>query len=93
MSNNRFGVREVTESIMINEKDVFIVCNTTKNIDVRLVTANGTLNFYYVKNIGSGVVSIIPDCTDTIDGATGDTLLQYDAICLVDFSKGQWIKP
>ena len=93
MANNRFGVREVNESIMINEKDVFIVCNTTKNIDVRLVTANGTLNFYYIKNIGTGVVSVLPDCVDTIDGATGDTLLQNDAICIVDFTKGKWIKP
>ena len=93
MANNRFGVREVTNSITINEKDVFILCNTSSDITIRLVTANGTLNLYNIKNIGTGIVSIVPDCTDTIDGATGDTLLQYDAICLLDFVKGKWIKP
>jgi len=93
MTNKDLGIREVNQNCIVNEYDVLIVGNSSGNITVKLVAANGTSQVFYFKNIGTGTMTITPDCLDTIDGDTTVALTRWDSLCTVDYAKTKWLKP
>lgn len=64
---------------------IVILGNTSGgNITVNLPAASGnTGRFYYIKNTGSGVVTIDGNGSETIEGETTQQLLQEDCALIV----------
>jgi hypothetical protein len=93
MVNKDLGVRIVDNNCIVNEHDVLLICNSTVAFTVKLVKASGSSQVFFIKNINTGTVTILPDCTDTIDYYTSITLEQWEGICIVDYSSSKWLKP
>lgn len=66
------------------------LCNSASPFTLGIATAVG-INGYClnIKNIGAGVVTVDPNSTETIDGATTVSLAQYSSITIVA-SGGNW---
>jgi hypothetical protein len=69
--------------------DVVIRCNGTFAVTLPAATATG--KHYYIKNVGTGVITITPAGTDKIDGqSTIVSNSQYDDVEIIDGASGAW---
>jgi len=92
MKNKDLGIRIVSNNTIVNENDVLIVCDSTEAFTIKLNKASGSSQVFFIKNIGSGEVTITPDCSDYIDYSIAISLNQWDCACIVDYTNGKWVK-
>ncbi len=77
--------------------------DTTLTADNEMVLASGTITItlpkvastpgkmYHIKNTGTGVITVEPDGTETIDDETSVEISQYDCMDIVSDSTEWWI--
>jgi len=76
----------------ITRMNQFLVCNSSDPIVLSLKRkATGTACGYYIKNVGSGTVTVTPVVNDFIDGSATRGLSQYESIYIIDYSLNNWI--
>lgn len=87
----RVVISEKSTTYVITSADEVILADGT--FDVTLPSAVGLEGKEFtVKNIGSGTITILPDGSETIDGASSKTLsVQYDYIKVVSDNVEWWI--
>ena len=90
--NKDLGIRIVDNNIIMNERDVLLVCNSTVAFNVKLPRASGSGIIYFLKNINTGTITVLPDCVDTVDYYTSLTLFQWDGASIIDYAVGKWLK-
>jgi len=70
----------VTSAYSVTYQDFMVEC-TSGTFAVTLLSAAGiTGQEFEVKNSGTGTITVTPDGSETIDGATTKLLVQYDAM-------------
>jgi len=73
----------------VNSEDALIRCNGT--LTISLPASRGSGQLLYIKNVGTGVVTISPSGADTIDGQASLLLnMQYQGNTICDGSTGNW---
>lgn len=79
-----FNYTAQTATYTASATDYFIDC-TANTFTLSLPTAVGiTGRVYVIKNSGTGIITIDPNSTQTIDGATTYTLaVQYESISII----------
>ena len=87
---NRSVVYETTTYTVLSTDDM-IVCNSTGSFPVNMIASTGNGKAYTIKNINTGIVTVTPDGSDTIDGETEQLLNQWDSVDLVDSLVGTWV--
>lgn len=85
-------VRHVKSDSVAYEFDSVIICEAPTDMTLRLHSAHGSRNTYLIKNMGSmSILSITPDCVDTIDSfAFSFDLFSYESLLIMDDSVGNW---
>lgn len=81
----------VTSDYTIVEDDDLIVCDTTNNITITLIESTGLGRVLNIKNINTGIITLVGNGIATIDGEVSQTILQYDNIQLSDYKVGIWL--
>jgi hypothetical protein len=87
-ANNALTVTTQTTTYNILVTDDLIRCNGT--FTVALPAATGTGKPYTIKNVGSGLITIDGNGSDTIDGSLTQSLLSLESLTLVDSATGVW---
>jgi len=83
---------KITSTCDITKMNQLLVCSSSDPIVISLKRlATGTACGYYIKNIGSGTVTVTPVVDDFIDGSATKELLQYESIYIIDYSLNNWI--
>jgi len=78
---------DVTGSYTVRTDDMLIACSGTFELALPAVTDGKR---YIIKNIGTGVITLLPDGSETIDGAvTLQLILQYDYVSIV--GSDEWL--
>lgn len=88
---NQNAVTVITGNYTILSTDRVIVCNSSGDLTVTLphpISSSG--RHHIIKNIGTGVVTIDGNGTDTIDGELTQALNQWDAVELMAYASGKW---
>ena len=75
----------------VTATDFVIIGNRGSNIALYLPAATGSKRMLVIKDIGAGHIVFHLSGSDTYDGYTSETLYQYDARWIQDFSAGKWI--
>lgn len=72
----------VTTTYAVTANDYFVNC-ASGTFTVSLPTASGiTGKLYVIKNSGTGVITVDPNGSETIDGSTTKTLTQYNTLSI-----------
>jgi hypothetical protein len=80
----------VDDNYVLNRTDDLVVCNKTGDMTLTLVPATGYGKIIQVKNINTGIVTIDPDGTDTIEDEVSFDLYQGESLVIVDYVSGKW---
>lgn len=84
-----FPVRTVTSTAVMTTSDYLLRCNGTFNVTLPSTTGSGRP--YYIKNIGTGTITVVPSGSgDLIDGQTSQTVRKSDCMCFTDGASGSW---
>lgn len=84
------GYIEKSDSYTITQNDHTINC-TTGTFNITLPTAVGISGrIYNIKNTGTGVITVICDGSETIDGETTQTITQWENLKIQSTATG-WI--
>jgi len=83
----RFANPESGTYTLVPEDEV-VLCTGTFTIS--LMAADGGGGVYTLKNIGTGVITVDADGTETIDGELTQVLLENDSITIFDGASGLW---
>jgi hypothetical protein len=68
-----------------------MLTRATGPVTVNLPAATGSKLTQYIKNIGPGTVTVMPNGSDTIDGAASYLMtFQYEGHIFVDGAAGKW---
>ncbi len=92
---NRFVSKMVVSSATgdktLTADDEVVLCNGTFTLTMP-PAGSSEGKIYYIKNIGTGIITITGDSTDTIDSDTSITLpIQYQSVKLLDDKTEWWI--
>lgn len=69
----------------------YVVCNGTFTVTLPSAASAGANAVIDVKNIGTGTITIARSSTDTIDGATSQSLVvQYQSLTLISDGSSAW---
>jgi hypothetical protein len=85
------GVVVKTDTYTATSDDNVIVCNKASAMTINLPAATGTGREYIIKNINTGLVTIDGNGSETIDGSTTASIMQWESAQIVDYSSGAWI--
>jgi hypothetical protein len=90
-----YDITNISSSYTGTTEDEYIRCSGTTDsgstYSIYLPLATGTGNVLTIKNILDGVITILTQDTDLIDGMNSYELSnQYDILRLVDASVGNW---
>ena len=83
--------RVVTASTIEEDADSLVVCNSATDMTYYLLPAVGSNRVAIVSNVGTGVVTISPALSDTINGETYQTIYQGDTIDMMDYTIGKFV--
>ena len=87
---SKIVVSSLTADATLNAQDELVLCNGT--FTVTLPPASGSEGkIYYIKNIGSGTVTIDGNSSETIDNATTKDLFQLEYVQIVSDNTEWWI--
>lgn len=89
-NGTKLNVRTATDSTTIAVTDDILICNKATPMTVTLIAATGTEQRFYIKNVGVGEVTVARAGSDTIDGETSQSILQWECIELVDRYPANW---
>lgn len=81
----------VTNTYIVLSTDELIVCNKSSAFTVTLPVASGSGRTLEISNINTGTITIDGNNSDTIDGETTQSLLQYESVILIDYSANAWV--
>ena len=86
-------ITTVTTTTTLDETHYTVICNSATAIDIDLPAVSGiTGRIYYIKNKNSGVVSVDPSGSETIDASTVSFTLDKDeSITIQADANGWWI--
>lgn len=86
-------ITEISTStpLTVSETSDLVVCNSAVAMVVNLPEAAGSGRRLYVKNINTGVVTVTPSGTDTIDGSATQAIYQYECVLICDYYSGLWV--
>jgi hypothetical protein len=83
------NIKSVTGNVTLTAADTFVEANGTMTITLPAISGLNTGKMYYIKNIGTGVVTVDPNASETIDDETTQTL--YQDSCMVIINTGtEW---
>ena len=86
---SQINTTTVSGNHTVNSEDALIRCNGT--LTIFLPASRGSGQLLYIKNVGTGVVTISPNGSDTIDGQASLLLnMQYQGNTICDGSSGNW---
>lgn len=60
------------------------------NLTITLPQSTGSGRSYLIKNVNSTPLTITPYGTNTVDGATSETLYENESITICDYKVGKW---
>mgnify|MGYP001278351660 CR=1 FL=1 len=80
-----------TNTQTLDDTVVGVICDKPTVMTINLPAATGSGRIYYIKNIGVGNTILNGNSTDTIDGEETQTLIQWDAVTIVDYAAGKWV--
>lgn len=83
-------VTVITSSYTATADDKIIVCNSSSALTVYLPSAT-TKQAYFIKNIGTGAVTVDGAGSETIDGSTTQILYQWEGMHVLAYTTGAWI--
>jgi hypothetical protein len=84
-------LRSVTAAASVNAADDVVLADGTFNVTLPLA-ANSIGRPISIKNVGTGVVTIVGTGTDTIDGVASYVLaVPYQSVTVVGASSGVWV--
>ena len=84
------AITVVTDTYDILATDFTVVCNKTTAFTVTLPAAV-VGQFFYIKNINTGTVTVEGNGSDTIDGEANQDLLQWDNLFVQCNVANKWI--
>jgi hypothetical protein len=87
-ASNIATITNVSNTYIVDPGDEVIRCDGTFTVTLPPATGSGVA--YCIKNIGTGVITIDGNGSETIDGVTTKTLLSYDRIVVLDAAAGAW---
>lgn len=87
-ANNILSIVNPVAQYTIQDQDDLIRCDGT--FAVLLPPATGSGLPHVIKNIGTGVITITPDGTDTIDGMASYSLVTLQNAAVIDVASGKW---
>ena len=91
MSGFSFGVVTKTGTYTIVLTDDMIRCNGTFTVTLPAVASTPTGKVFYIKNIGTGTVTVDGNLSETIDDTTTKVLAQYDGMAIINDGTEYWI--
>lgn len=80
-----------TDTYTATAGDDVIVCNKGTAMTVNLPAATGSGKRLTVKNVNVGTVTVDGSGSETIDGATTQSLSQWQRVQLLDYASGAWV--
>jgi len=83
-----FNITTQTTTYTILNTDDVILCNGT--FTATLPAATGTGKVFHIKNIGTGVITVAGNGTETIDNELTQTVNSYENLQVIDGSSGNW---
>jgi len=83
-----FDITNITGTYGMDGTEEYIRCDGTFTVTLPAATGSGLA--YALKNIGSGTITLARAGTDTIDGATSQTLYALDKLAVLDAAAGKW---
>jgi hypothetical protein len=87
-TKSSFAPLTVTGTTTLGAGDAYLRCNGTFNVYPPVATGTGLPHF--IKNVGSGTISVVRQGSDLIDGATSVTLTANQTLSIVDAAAGVW---
>jgi len=92
-----YDIKDISSTYTGTTSDEYIRCSGTTDsgstYSLYLPSSTGTGNILTIKNILNGVITIIPESTQTIDYSSSYQFLnQFDVLRLIDASAGNWDK-
>lgn len=84
-------MKAITNNYTIKDSDFIIVCNSSSDISLYLKSASGKEDMFYIKNLGTGNVTITANSPDLIDGESTKVIAQYESCLLLDYDLNVWI--
>jgi len=81
----------ITDTDTLDDTNDVVVCDKSSAMTVDLPEATGSGRRYIIKNINTGTVTVDPDSTETIDGASSYDIPQWESITVVDYASGKWV--
>lgn len=83
---------EIAGTDSITGINQLVVCTAAGATVLTLArSALGKMCGYYIKNIGTGTVTVTPQLNDFIDSAATRDLKQYESIYIIDYKLNNWI--
>jgi hypothetical protein len=67
-----------------------VVCDSAVAMTVTLPVASGSGKGFNIKNVNSGAAVIVPNGSDTIDGASSQTVNQWNNMYIIDYQSNKW---
>jgi hypothetical protein len=76
-------------SVLINDK--ITICESTTPFTLSIHAASGIGTKHTITNAGTGTITLDPTGSETINGATTKTLVQWETVELYDYDVGKWV--
>ena len=91
VSGLTFGVVSKTTTYTVALTDDMIKCNGTFTVTLPAVASTPTGKVFYIKNIGTGTITVDGNGSETIDDQTTQALTQYDCMVIMNDGTEFWI--
>ena len=79
-----------TSGYTLTANDEVCVCNSTTAFAITLPAASGSGQTYAISNVNTGVITLTPNGTDTINGEATQLIDRWACIQVVDYGAGVW---
>lgn len=86
----RMSLKSLTAAATLTANDDVALCNGTFTVTLPPAAATKGRS-YYIKNVGSGTITIDGNSSETIDGSTTKSLTQYQHRLIVSDGTEWWI--
>lgn len=83
-------VNSVTGATTLTATDSLVVCDGTFTITLPAVADVNTGKIYYIKNIGTGLITLDGDGTETIDDDTTQPIASYESMEVISDGSEWW---
>ena len=84
-----YAITSTATGYTVDASDNVVLCDGTFTIDLYTAVGKGG-NLLYIKNIGSGVVTVDGDTSETIDGETTQAVRPNDCMAIIS-DNANWV--